>query len=105
MKKVKKVELASLLRSAQRAFLFNITASMRLIAIDKSDNGVDMYVSSYQELSEDEIDCVYGAAGEITGDFVELDDINVIFSVCNDETIDISQFKGTIIYARCEYCY
>ncbi len=72
------IEQSNLLLSTQRALLFCIASAMRFIFVEVFDSNklkILAYVQS--ELSEDELDLLYSVAGEICGDFAELNDSDV----------------------------
>lgn len=68
------IDRAVLFVSAQRALLFGVSKAARYISIEERDGGLQMRVYLDIEPDPDECDIYYAASGEITGDFVELDE-------------------------------
>ncbi|MDO6528195.1 hypothetical protein Q4519_21245 [Motilimonas sp. 1_MG-2023] len=60
-----------------------------------------MLIYVQRELSEDELDMLYSAAGEICGDFVDLDDCDVEVIVSNS-SFEQLQSLNHLVYARAE---
>lgn len=66
--------------SAQRALLYNLSPKFRVISIDYPTGDIlDMMIVISQNLTSDEKQLAYDFCGEITGDFVELRDVNIKF--------------------------
>ena len=99
---MKKIENSKLRLSAQRALLFNIPLSVRLIFVElNSKNILQMLVYSDQDLSEEERDLLYSAAGEIEGDFVEIEDSDVEIIISKKSYEDIKKLES-LVFARAE---
>lgn len=97
-----KIEQSKFLLSAQRALLFCVTSTMRLIFIEICDEGrLKMLVYVQTELSKDELDMLYSAAGEICGDFIGVDYSDVEVVVSNSSYEQIKGLKH-LVYARAE---
>ncbi len=96
------IDQSKLLLSAQRALLFCVTSIMRFIFIEVcSDGKLKMLVYVQKELTEDELDLLYSAAGEICGDFVGLDDSDVEVVISNSSYEQIQGLKH-LVYACSE---
>jgi len=93
---------AELLLSAQRALLFNITLNVRLIFIEARAEHLIMLVYSDIDLTDEEKDVYYSSAGEITGDFVELDTSEVFFIVTTEAYEKVDKLEH-LVFARYEY--
>lgn len=76
---------AQLILSAQRAMLFNVSQKFRMISLEVDENKtLKLLVIISSELTEEEKDLAYSMAGEIVGDFVEIEKSDVDFIVSND---------------------
>ncbi|SEL98315.1 hypothetical protein [Parapedobacter koreensis] len=97
------IEKTQLLLSANRALLFNIIKAVRFIFVKVEDSILLLNVFTERSLTDDEKDIYYAMAGEISGDFEEIDDscTNVTFIVTDDEFETIEQ-DGQLVYARHE---
>ncbi len=94
------IDQTKLLLSVQRALLFSITSIMRFIFVEvDSDGTLKLLVYVQNELSEDELDLLYSAAGEICGDFVELNDSDVEIVVSSDSYEGLKSLKH-LVYAK-----
>ncbi|WP_444887287.1 hypothetical protein [Microbulbifer sp. JMSA008] len=97
-----KIDRSNLLLSAQRALLFNISSAMRFISIEVSlDNKLKVLAYVQRELNEDELDMIYSAAGEICGDFVELEDSDVEVRISSSNYENVKSLKF-LVFARAE---
>lgn len=89
--------------SAQRALLFGVTKAARFISIEERDGGLQMRVYLDSEPTPDECDVYYAASGEITGDFVALDErrssVEVIADARPYEDLDHLQH---LVFARAD---
>lgn len=96
------LDSASLQLSAQRALLFCITPSVRFISVAVTHERIlNMLVYVKNQLSEDESDLLYAAAGEMCGDFIELDDSEVEVVVNNSSYDQLSHLKH-LVFALAE---
>ncbi|MDF1546172.1 MAG: hypothetical protein P1P88_00025 [Bacteroidales bacterium] len=98
------VERNSLLLSIQRALLFNILAYIRFIFIEVEKGPfLKIWIYSDKELNESEKEIYYSVAGEVVGDFTELNnqDVEVLFFVDQSNFENIQKLTN-LVYARYE---
>lgn len=99
------IDLNRVRLSLHRALLFNILCSVQFIFVKVIGNKLILTVYSDVEFSLAEKDVYYSVIGEVTGDFVELDDsiseLNLVVSKVNFEKLATSN-SGDLIYARYE---
>lgn len=98
-----KIDRNLLRLSAQRALLFCITPSVRFIFVGLVNEKIVLRVYFENTPTDDEKDLMYGAIGEICGDFVEINDSSCIceFKVSNAKFEDIEQLQHCV-FARFE---
>ncbi len=96
------VNQIELLLSVQRALLFSVTPNIRLIFIEMhADDSLKMLAYVDSEPTEDELDLLYSAAGEVCGDFVGLNESDVQFIVSAENFESLKKLKH-LVYARAE---
>ncbi|RPD48365.1 hypothetical protein DNI29_06990 [Hymenobacter sediminis] len=92
----------SVLRSVQRALLFNIRPSFVAISVDLSDYNVFlMRVQLDIEPDEDDKDLCFAAAAEVCGDFVEIRNSEVTF-ITSNLICAVKDHFPALVYARAE---
>ncbi len=89
--------------SSNRALLFNIIPSVRLIFVRFEKNELTLSVYTDRELDEEEKDIYYAVGGEISGDFIKLKNslADVHFYVSTNNFEELPQ-NGQLVYARHE---
>lgn len=97
------IEKSRLLLSALRAMLFNVIGTVRFIFVKVDDSVILLNVFTDRSLTDDEKDIYYAVAGEISGDFQEVDDsrTRVVFIVTS-EKFEAIEHDGLLVYARHE---
>ncbi|MBD1434958.1 hypothetical protein H8B06_19210 [Sphingobacterium sp. DN00404] len=89
--------------SSNRALLFNVISSVKYICVKLKKEKLILSVYCERELTEDEKDIYYAVAGEIIGDFVELDDsLTEVEFIVSNKKYEKSDCKGELVYARYE---
>lgn len=91
-----RIDQKALQLSVQRALLFNIIPIVRFIFIEIDTNSIlKLLIYLKNEPSNEEKDIYYAVAGEISGDFSEIDDSKneVQFIVGNSKFEDIQKLE------------
>lgn len=97
------IDQMQLIASANRALLFNILPSIRMIYVKVKNRGITLNIVSEEDLNDFERDIYFAVLGEISGDFESIDisqsETNFITS-----TLEFSMQKidGIMVYARFE---
>lgn len=97
------LEKKQLLLSAFRGLLFNIIAPVRFIFMQIIDNRLIITIYSDRELNELERDIYHAVSGEISGDFIFLDDsLSEVNFIVTNKTFETIKESGDLVFARYE---
>lgn len=90
--------IGEILRSCQRAFLFNISGNVKSISIKKADDILFIRAFFYKTPSKEDCEMITNAGGEVYGDFDDIEDWVVeCFSSSNSD-----DYLDNLIYARAD---
>lgn len=93
---MKEASIGEILRSCQRAFLFNINGNVKSISVNRIENILLIRAFFYKVPTLEENKMITNAGGEIYGDFKDIEDwkVECLESSGNDEYLEC------LIFAR-----
>lgn len=90
--------IGEILRSCQRAFLFNISGNVKSISIKRINQTLLIRTFFYSNPTAHDKDLITDAGGEVYGDFEDVDDWELEFFISTDD----DEYLEYLIFARAD---
>ena len=94
----RETSIGEILRSCQRAFLFNISGNVRSISIKRNGKIIFFRAFFFALPTEEDREMITNAGGEVYGDFVDIDAWEVECLKSSEDDIHLDH----LIFARAE---
>ena len=90
--------IGEILRSCQRAFLFNISGNVKSISIKRINQTLSIRTFFYSNPTARDKDLIADAGGEVYGDFEDVDGWELEFFISTDD----DEYLEHLIFARAD---